>query len=49
MNATNVQYLRSNEINDIFSYTDKNNETKYISFLRIMRMNVIDVENYLND
>jgi len=48
MNAINVQYLRYDEINDIFSYIGEKNEVKYISFPRTMEMNVIDVENYLN-
>lgn len=43
----NVQYLRSNEINDIFSYTNEKNETEYITFPRTMEMSIIDVENYI--
>jgi hypothetical protein len=49
MNATNIQFVRNNEVNDIFSYLDKNNELQYTYFLRTMRMSIEDVKNYLND
>lgn len=45
---TNVKYLRSNEIEDIFSFTNEEKETEYIKFPRSMEMNINDVNDHLN-
>ncbi len=44
---TNVKYLRSNEIDDIFSFTNEKKEMDYIKFPRSMDMNVNDVIDHL--
>jgi len=46
---TQIKFTRSNEINDIFSFIDENNEIDYISFPRTMDINIEDVINYLNN
>lgn len=49
MKAINVQFVRQDEINDIFSYTDENNEVQYTKFPRTMEMSCKEVEDFLND
>jgi len=46
---TQIKFTRSNEINDIFSFIDDNNEIDYISFPRTMDMSIEDVADYLNN
>jgi hypothetical protein len=49
MKASNIQFVRSNEVNDIFSYIDENNDLQYINFPRTMGMSTNDVFEHLND
>ena len=43
-----VKYIRSNEINDIFSFIDKNGSEEIIKFPRTMEMSISDVEEHIN-
>lgn len=45
---TEIKFLYQNEVNDVFSFTNENGDTDYISFPRTMGMSVEDVDNYLN-
>ena len=45
----NIVKIRSNEIEDIFSYRDDNNEEQIVRFPRTMEMTEEEVEEYLND
>lgn len=44
-----VKYIRSNEIQDIFSYLDKQGEEQYISFPRTMEMGEQDVKEHIEN
>ncbi len=46
---TQIEFIRSNEINDIFKFIDENKEIDYISFPRTMDMKIEDIINYLNN
>ena len=43
----NVQYLRSNRINDLFSYIDSDGQLEYITFPSTLQMDKTQVKNYL--
>lgn len=45
---TNIEFVRQNEVNDIFSFLDENGNIDYISFPRTMEMTIEDVNNFLN-
>jgi len=43
-----VKYIRSNGINDIFSYHNEDGTLEYIQFPRTMEMNLEEVEEHIN-
>ena len=45
---TQITFIRSDEVNDIFSYIDENGEVEYTKFPRTMEMSLEDVENFIN-
>jgi hypothetical protein len=45
---TQITFVRSDEVNDIFSYIDESGEIEYTKFPRTMEMTVTEVEDYLN-
>jgi hypothetical protein len=45
---TKVQFIRQDEVNDIFSYIDVNNKLQFTRFPRSMQMSVEDVEDFIN-
>jgi glycosylphosphatidylinositol transamidase (GPIT) subunit GPI8 len=47
--VNHVKYVRSDEVNDIFSYVDKEGEVDYLKFPRTMEMNVNGVEEWLEE
>jgi hypothetical protein len=44
-----VKYVKSNEVNDIFSYINMEGEVEYLKFPRTMEMNVKLVEEWLEE
>lgn len=45
---TQIKYIRSNGVNDIFSFIDENGLEDFIKFPRSMEMTESEVEEYLN-
>lgn len=48
MSLNYVKYVRSNEVNDIFSYINCEGKTEYLTFPKSMEMNVNDLDEWLN-
>ena len=44
-----VKYVRSNEVNDIFSYINCEGKTEYLTFPRSMEMTVESVDEWLSE